>query len=176
MASFQRDFFLRTLIANLINQSKAFFQQSLEISGYDILYGAHLPYISTKIKRKDQSVKRRVPDMGLTNSQINGVVSIHKNSWWICLLCRQRRNCRDHGIFPICPKVKVAPVRHMTPNIWKVAVADGVWGKWQIGPGLGVPGEELTKSLVAAGRRSLAASPRAKITLRGPPLARVAKV
>ena len=63
----------------------------------------------------------------------------------------------------------------MTPNIWKVAVADGVWGKWQIGPGLGVPGEELTKSL-AAGRRSLAASPRAKITLRGPPLARVAKV
>ena len=54
----------------------------------------------------------------------------------------------------------------MTPNIWKVA-ADAA-GKWQIGPGLGVPGEELTKSL-AAGRRSLAASPRAKITLRGPP-------
>ena len=83
------------------------------------------------------------------------------------LLCRHRRNYRNHGIFPICPKVKVAPVRHMTPNIWKVA-ADAA-GKWQIGPGLGVPGEELTKSL-AAGRRSLAASPRAKITLRGSPL------
>ena len=138
----------------------------------DIPYDAntYLPYISATIKRKEPSVKSKGPDRGLTKSQINGVVSIHKNLWWIRLLCRRRRNYRNHGIFPICPKVKVAPgpaVRHMTPNIWKVA-ADAL-GKWQIGPGLGVPGEELTKSL-AAGRRSLAASPRAKIALRGPPL------
>ena len=119
--------------------------------------------------------------MGLTKRQINRVVSIRKNWWWICLLCRQRpqlpwpRNLPNlsqsqGGTMP-CPAMpchsrpcQAYDAKHMEGG------AGGV-GKWQIGPGLRVPGEELTKSLAAC-RRSLAASPRAKITLRGPPRCR----
>ena len=110
-------------------------------------------------------------DLGLTNSQINGVVSIRKNSY------DESASFADtDAITETTESSQFVP-----KSRWRQSVAydakhmEGgggglvLLGKWQIGPCLGVPGLELTKSLAASGRRSLAASPRAKITLTGRP-------